>query len=460
MIIRSIDTVIRMLDADYIEQGDMSVNITGVCIDSRKVIKGNLYVPIIGERVDGHAFVKQAIEAGAVATLWKREIPNPPTEIPVIMVDDTIVSLQDLAHVYRKQLSCRVIGITGSNGKTSTKDIAASILSQNYITYKTLGNQNNEIGVPLTLLSLSDETQVAVVEMGIETMDEMDMLTAMVEPDIAIITNIGEAHLVNMGSKENIAIAKCKIVNGMSPNGVLIYNGDQEVLKDAVNHIERDDIERVTFGLNKGNDLQITSLTSNVNGVSFHVNEESICYELNMLGAHSACNAGAAMLAAYALGCDDLAVLSGIKEVEKTGLRNEIMQIEEMLVLNDSYKSNPESVEAALATFDTIEAPYKLVVLGDMLDLGEDEIMIHYHCGKSLVYHEVDEIITYGELGAFICQGASNVLDCKCSHYTTHEDLIAYLKTYVTKPCGMLIKGSRGMKLDQVVDALKGSMTK
>lgn len=457
MITRSLEAIIRMLDADYIEQGNMNVQIKGVCIDSRKAVAGNLYVPLIGARADGHAFVKEAIQGGVAATLWKRDVPNPPADIPVLIVDDTLDALQRLAKAYREQLSCRIIGITGSNGKTSTKDIAASILSQTYRTYKTLGNQNNEIGVPLTLLALADDAQAAVVEMGIETMDEMDLLSEMVQPDIAIITNIGEAHLVNMGSKENIAIAKCKIVKAMKPKGLLIYNGDQKVLRDAVARLERDDIELATFGIQPGNDLQITALATSMDHISFSINQEAQRYELDMIGAHNACNAAAAMLAGFALGMCDEAIQRGLNHVEKTGLRNEVTQIGEMLVLNDSYKSNPQSVEAALDTFDTIQAPYKIVVLGDMLDLGEEEIMIHYHCGKELAKHAVDEVLTYGELSAFLCQGASNVLSCPCFHFTTHAELIEYLKPYLKKTCAMLIKGSRGMHLDEVVEALKGS---
>ena len=177
MILRSIDAIIQMLDADYIENNDIEQKVMGVCIDSRKVIEGNLFIPIKGDKYNGHHYVSQAIENGAVATLWNKNEPNPPKEITVILVEDTLEGLQKLAAVYRSQLAIKIVGITGSNGKTSTKDILAAILSKKYITQKTLGNFNNEIGVPLTILSISEHTQIAVIEMGMEHLEELDFLT-------------------------------------------------------------------------------------------------------------------------------------------------------------------------------------------------------------------------------------------------------------------------------------------
>ena len=234
MILRSIETIIQMLDADYIEYKDMERMVSGVCIDSRKVTLGNLYIPIIGERFDGHDFAQQAVEQGAVAVLWQKDHPNPPKDVVVIFVEDTTKALQKLAKKYRESLDLVMIGITGSNGKTSTKDILGSLLKRKYVTQKTKGNMNNEIGVPLTILGLSDATQVAIVEMGMENRYEIDALTKITQPDIAIITNVGEAHLENLGSIENIAKAKAEIVHGLKENGVLLFNGEQDVLKKAL----------------------------------------------------------------------------------------------------------------------------------------------------------------------------------------------------------------------------------
>ena len=211
-----------MLDADYIENGAIEEKIQGVCIDSRKVVEGNLYIPIHGVKNNGHAYVAQAIANGAKAVLWERKEPNPPKEVVVILVEDTTKALQDLAKAYRHQLNMKVVGITGSNGKTSTKDILASLLQEHYITQKTLGNYNNEIGVPLTLLSLSENVEAAVIEMGMENLGELSFLTHMVEPDIAIISNVGTAHLENLKTMENIAKAKLEIVEGLKEHGLFL----------------------------------------------------------------------------------------------------------------------------------------------------------------------------------------------------------------------------------------------
>lgn len=457
MILRSVDGIIRMLDADYIENDDIQKRVLGVCIDSRKVVEGNLYIPIKGVNNNGHTYVRQAIENGAVATLWNKDESNPPSDITVILVEDTTKALQQLAYVYRNQLSMKVIGITGSNGKTSTKDILAAMLSQRYITQKTLGNYNNEIGVPLTLLSMSENTQIAVVEMGMENLGELDFLTRMVQPDIAIITNVGTAHLENLGSIENIAKAKLEITHGLKRNGLFIYYGDQQILKDAVTMEELPGHIRIkTFGEEEENDMQLSYLAQSEAGVSLSVNQEPTRFQLDMLGKHQAINAMAALLAARELNLSNLDIQFGLQNIEKTGMRNELMHCEECLILNDSYKSNPQSCIAALDTLSLFENPYKIAVLADMLDLGPETDMIHFQIGKTCAAYGIQEVLTYGEMGAYITQGA--LQECEPSTHVQHfEDktkLIAYLLPYRHKNCVILVKGSRGLAMDEVVDAL------
>ena len=350
MMIRSIDAIIRMLDADYIENADIEEKVYGVCIDSRKVVEGNLYIPIHGVNNNGHDYVRQAIDNGAKAVLWERNEPNPPQDVVVILVEDTTAALQKLAESYRHQLDMKVIGITGSNGKTSTKDILAGILSQHYVTQKTMGNFNNEIGVPLTLLSLSENVEAAVVEMGMENLGELSFLTNMVKPDIAIITNVGCAHLENLGSMENIAKAKVEIVEGLNDHGLFIYNGDHKLLDDAVKAKMIPGTIRIkTFGKEQPCDGFVDHIRQDETGVSFSLNTEHV-YHLDMIGKHNACNAAAAILAAKALGLSDEEIQRGLHSIEKTGLRNELVRIKQALILNDSYKSNPNSALAAMDT--------------------------------------------------------------------------------------------------------------
>ena len=455
MMIRSIDAVIRMLDADYIENGDIEEKLQGVCIDSRRVVEGNLYVPIHGVNNNGHLFVRQAIENGAKAVLWERKEENPPSDVVVILVDDTTVALQQLAKAYRNQLNMKVIGVTGSNGKTSTKDILASVLSKRYITQKTLGNYNNEIGVPLTLLSLSENVEVAVVEMGMENLGELSFLTHIVEPDIAIISNVGTAHLENLGTMENIAKAKLEITEGLKASGLFIYNGDQELLRKAVIQAAIPGHIRIrTFGTLNHNDFVVSNVRQDEQGLDFTINMDKH-FHLDMIGKHQAMNASAAYIAARALFMSDEEIAEGYKSIEKTGLRNELVRCAKCLILNDSYKSNPQSALAALDTMEEFDISYKIAVLGDMLELGETSDMIHYTLGKDLRNYQLQEVLTIGDMARYITQGANNNLENTfIRHFQSKEDLLAYLRPYIHKECMILVKGSRGMKLDEIVDKL------
>ncbi|RGC48716.1 UDP-N-acetylmuramoyl-tripeptide--D-alanyl-D-alanine ligase [Absiella sp. AM29-15] len=454
MMIRSIDAIIRMLDADYIENADIEEKVYGVCIDSRKVVEGNLYIPIHGANNNGHDYVRQAIDNGAKAVLWERNEPNPPQDVVVILVEDTTAALQKLAESYRHQLDMKVIGITGSNGKTSTKDILAGILSQHYVTQKTMGNFNNEIGVPLTLLSLSENVEAAVVEMGMENLGELSFLTNMVKPDIAIITNVGCAHLENLGSMENIAKAKVEIVEGLNDHGLFIYNGDQKLLDDAVKAKMIPGTIRIkTFGKEQPCDGFVDHIRQDETGVSFSLNTEHV-YHLDMIGKHNACNAAAAILAAKALDLSDEEIQRGLHSIEKTGLRNELVRIKQALILNDSYKSNPNSALAAMDTMEEFDYDYKIAVLGDMLELGDTSDMIHYTLGKDLVAYQVNEVLTIGEMARYIAQGARDHTQAHVQQFETKEELLAYLLPYLDKNCMILVKGSRGMKLDEVVEEL------
>ena len=454
MMIRSIDAIIRMLDADYIENADIEEKVYGVCIDSRKVVEGNLYIPIHGVNNNGHDYVRQAIDNGAKAVLWERNEPNPPQDVVVILVEDTTAALQKLAESYRHQLDMKVIGITGSNGKTSTKDILAGILSQHYVTQKTMGNFNNEIGVPLTLLSLSENVEAAVVEMGMENLGELSFLTNMVKPDIAIITNVGCAHLENLGSMENIAKAKVEIVEGLNDHGLFIYNGDHKLLDDAVKAKMIPGTIRIkTFGKEQPCDGFVDHIRQDETGVSFSLNTEHV-YHLDMIGKHNACNAAAAILAAKALDLSDEEIQRGLHSIEKTGLRNELVRIKQALILNDSYKSNPNSALAAMDTMKEFDYDYKIAVLGDMLELGDTSDMIHYTLGKDLVAYQVNEVLTIGEMARYIAQGARDHTQAHVQQFETKEELLAYLLPYLDKNCMILVKGSRGMKLDEVVEEL------
>lgn len=457
MITLSIKEIASMINGELIVN-DFSENdiVEGVCIDSRKIETGNLYVPLIGERVDGHKFIEDVEAKGAVLTLCSNSdyIPN---HMAVIKVDDTLSALQELAKNYRLSLDCKVIGITGSNGKTSCKDILAGALSAKYKTQKTQGNKNNEIGVPLTLLSLDKDCEVAVIEMGMENRDEIHFLNKIVNQDMAIVTNVGIAHLENLGSIENIGRAKLEIVDDLETGSLFTYFNDDPILnKLMLTKQIPSGVNIKTFGTTDTNDMYLTSIKQDVNGISFSTNLSDFVYHINILGKHQALNAMAAITLAKALGLSDEEIQDGFALIENTSMRNELMHIDKCTILNDAYKSNPQSAKAALDTFHEFEHPYKIAVLADMLDLGNTTNHLHHELGYHLNKYGLQEIICMGELSKYIVEGAKESCpDAMIHHFSNRDQLFAYIKDYIHKDCMILFKGSRGMALDLVIDKMK-----
>ncbi|WP_312833269.1 UDP-N-acetylmuramoyl-tripeptide--D-alanyl-D-alanine ligase [Sedimentibacter saalensis] len=434
--------------------------IEGVSIDSRKVSKNNLFVPIKGMTVNGHKFINDVIEKGACATLWNKDEPNPPENVAVLLVEDTLKALQDLALWYRNTLKAKIVGVTGSNGKTSTKDITAGVLSQKFKTQKTMGNFNTEIGVPYTLLSLDEDCEAAVIEMGMERKGEIDFLTRLVQPDIGIITSVGLVHIDNFPSIEEIAKAKLEITEGIKENGLFIYFGDDELIERTVNSTKiKESIRKQTFGLEEKNTLFLTDFSESMEGINFKVNDHSLGeLHVEMLGKHQALNSMAAILAARELGMNDEEIRLGLLRIEKTGLRNEVIKINDCTILNDCYKSNPVSISAALDIFELIDAKNKITVLGDMLGYREMSHDMHYNVGKNLASYKIDELVTIGQEAKFMAKGARENTNIKnIVEFDTKEEATDYLKKYMSEDCAILIKGSRFLKLEYIVNTLKNT---
>lgn len=457
MISKTILEISELINGTLIlNKGSLDTVVKGVSIDSRKIETSNLYIPIIGEKVDGHIFMKDAFEKGASLSFCSKE-EYIPTDNPVIVVEDTVKALQELAKNYRTTLNAKVIGITGSNGKTSCKDILAGALSSVYKTQKTKGNHNNEIGVPLTILDLDEDVEVAVIEMGMENKDEIHFLNDIVNQDISLITNVGYAHLENLGSLENIGYAKLEIADSLKENALFVYYGDDCILSAlAPNKKELAKLHVCTYGAGKANTIYLTSLLQREDGIYFTVNDSSMNFHIEILGKHQALNAMGAILIARNLGLTDKQIQEGFDQIENTGMRNELMRIHKCTVLNDSYKSNPQSAKAALDTFHEFTHPYKICVMADMLDLGEDSKKLHYDLGYSMNSYHLQEVICMGEMGKWIAKGAQeSCADTMIYHYDTREEIVKHLKSYIDKDCMILFKGSRGMALDLVIEKLK-----
>ena len=437
---------------------NLDKHIEGVSIDSRNVTNNSLFIPIKGMTVNGHSFIKDAIKNGAAATLWNKDEVNPPGDIAVIFVEDTVKGLQELSRYYRNRLKAKIVGITGSNGKTSTKDITAAILSQRYKTGKTFGNYNTEIGVPFTLLSLDEDCQAAVIEMGMERKGEIDFLTDLVQPDIAVLTSVSPVHIDNFPSLEDIAKAKLEIVKGIKDGGLFIYFGDDSLIEETIRNTEiKESIGRQTFGLNKNNTIWLKDFKQSLKGIKIRVSDESLDeLSIDILGRHQALNAMAAILADQELGMNPEEVRSGLANIEKTSLRNEIISINKCNILNDCYKSNPASVNAALDIFELFNSKKKIAVLGDMLGYREMSRDVHYNTGKDLKGRHIDELVAVGGEARYIAKGARENTDIKSTlEFDTKEEAALYLRKYISEDCTILVKGSRFLGLEYIANKLK-----
>jgi UDP-N-acetylmuramoyl-tripeptide--D-alanyl-D-alanine ligase len=457
MIKRTLKQISEMAGATN-DLGRFSENIiTGVTIDSRKIEAGNLFVPFKGERVDGHKYVQEAIERGAAAALWQKDVPHPPLDLPILLVDDCLKALQELARNYRNQLSVKVVGITGSNGKTTTKDMTANLLSLKYKVQKTEGNFNNHIGLPLTVLGLREDTDIAVLEMGMSGRGEIEFLTKLARPDAVVITNIGESHLLDLGSREGIAEAKFEILQGLQDGGLAVLHGDEPLLMERIKQY-KGNIQVKTFGRNKPNDLYPVEITQMNQGNRFKMNASDETFELPVLGTHNILNALAAMQIACYFSIPFEEMKPGLAGIKLTNMRMELVEGKHgEKIINDAYNASPTSMMAAIELVSNLKGyERKILVLGDMLELGPQEEKYHLQVGAGLNPEKIDFLFTYGSLGTHIATGAKKVLDDQCVFaFIDKQELIKELKNYVNDQTLVLVKASRGMKMEEIVTALQ-----
>lgn len=457
MIKRTVKEIAEMAGGTLLEEAFGERLIKGVSTDSRALKKDQLFIPLAGERFNGHAFAEQAFQAGVSAVLWNRNEPNPPEGRAVIIVDDTLEALQRLAKAYLDQLDVQVIGVTGSNGKTTTKDMIHAVLNTEYKVHKTEGNYNNHIGMPLTILAMPEDTDIAVLEMGMSAKGEIDFLTRLARPDIAVITNIGESHLLELGSREGIAEAKLEIVNGLSKDGMLIYIGDEPLLSEKIVHPP---YHTKTFGEGPGADYQLEDAKQTEEGASFRVKGISTGFFIPVLGKHNVKNALAAIAAGDLLNVSRANIAEGLKTLKVTGMRLELVKTQDGLaVINDAYNASPTSMKAAIELVEQLDGyGKKLLVLGDMLELGENEKAFHEDIGQSIDPDVIEYVFAYGELGEYIAKGAlQHFPENRVFHFSRDDkdSLIRELKEKANAGDVILVKASRGMKLEDVIKDLQ-----
>lgn len=435
-------------------EGDDKTEIRGISFDTRNISKGNLFVPFVGER-DGHLYVADAYQKGAVTAFWQANSQAvKPTNMPIIIVEDTLVALQMLASAYLKQVNPKVVAITGSNGKTTTKDMLANVLATTYSVHKTQGNYNNHIGVPFTILNMPLSTDVLVLEMGMNHAGEIAVLTKIAQPDIAIITNIGEAHLEFLKSRGSIADAKLEIVQGLTTEGVLIYPEDPLLTERLMGNTP---FERQQFGTSENNTIYPTAITALMTATEFKTSlTADTQFHVPIVGVHNVYNALAVILAARRLQVDFEAIKVGLVKVERTADRLEwIDGTNGIKILSDVYNSSPTALKAVLETFSQIQSSRrKVVVVADMLELGAQAPMLHAGIADSLTA-EIDEVFAYGPYMSYFSEAAKSVLTpAKVHYFTDLTKLTLALQDTLVGDELVLFKGSNSMKLNQVVAVL------
>ncbi len=467
MIQRTLEQICSMIDDAELRTPIQALKVVGVSTDTRTIKDGNLFVSLIGSHYDGHEYALQAYEDGAVAIVWQRDHDPAtiPVEIPLILVDNTLEALQQLAAAYRNQLSVRVIGITGSNGKTSTKDMVASVMATQFRVHKTRGNLNNHIGLPQTLLQMDEATEIAVVEMGMSGRGEIELLSKIALPDAVIITNVGEAHMLQLGTREEIANAKFEIIAGLRSDGVLIYLGDEPLLQQLVEENDQQGAQIITFGLDaEVNDYYPSEIHVQADRTNFAVNvnvkgnsSPLTKLAIPLLGRHNVINALAAIAVAQWFGLNEVLIRSGLQQTVPTGMRIELLHASNGLsILNDAYNASPASMKAAIQLLDELQGyRHKIVVLGDMLELGPQSESYHRDIGKLLNSLSFSYIFTFGEMASYIADECRAMYSLNRVVATNDKaDLIKQVAAVAMPQDIVLVKASRGKRLEELVEAL------
>lgn len=431
------------------------VEVSGIAIDSRKIEKDWLFVATKGERVDGHSFIEQVIEKGAAGVVSERELGE--VNFPYILVEDSFDAIKKLAAFYRNQLDIKVVGITGSVGKTSTKEMIASVISMQYSVLKTQGNFNNEVGLPLTVFSIRDEHEVAVLEMGISDFGEMTRLTEIARPDICVITNIGQCHLENLKTRDGILKAKTEIFVGMKDDGEVVLNGDDDKLL-TVGSVNGKEVHYFSLKDEKGAEVYATDIVNKGllgTQCTIHTKEGNINVSIPLPGEHMISNALAAATVGLQLDLSLAKIAEGIAKVEAVSGRSHIMQTKDYIVIDDCYNANPVSMKSAISLLATAENR-KVAVLGSMFELGENENALHYEVGEFAAANQIDVVAAIGELARNIFHGYIENGGAKGYYFETVEDFLDKKDVLLQKDDAVLIKASHGMHLEQVVKGIVG----
>lgn len=431
-------------------EGKEQLEVKGVVLDSRKVEKDFLFVATVGERVDGHSFIAQVFEKGALCVICEKAPQNP--KGAYILVESSFQALKDVARFYRESLDIKVVGITGSVGKTSTKEFVASVLATHYKVLKTEGNFNNEVGLPLTVLRIQEDIEVAVLEMGISDFGEMHRLSEIAKPDICVITNIGQCHLEKLGTRDGILKAKTEIFDFMNENGSICLNGDDDKLITIQNVNGR---KPVFFGRKEVHAIYATDCENQgLSGSKARIHREGRSFEavVTLPGEHMIYNALAATAVATVLGLSDEEIQAGIAAVKPVGGRSHIIQRENVTIIDDCYNANPVSMKAAIDLLSMADSR-TVAVLGDMFELGSNENTLHYEVGAYAAEKGIDMILCVGNLSVNMYEGALAVKNStsKVYYFVDKAALLEQLGGLLQAGDSVLVKASHGMHFEELI---------
>lgn len=428
------------------EEALKNTAITSVERDSRAVKDGSLFLAIKGERVDGHDFIEKCYDSGAVCAICEKAPENP--KKPYILVDSTLNAVKDIAKAYREKFDIPVVGVSGSVGKTSTKEMLYAVLSQRFKTHKTQGNLNNELGVPLTILSMPEDTEAAVIEMGISSFGEMTRLSRVAQPTICVLTIIGCCHLENLGDRDGVMKAKTEMFKYARDGAEFILNGDDDKLSTITDVNGK---KPIFFGIDSKNDYYAEDIENNgEGGVSCKLCFDGTKLDVTIpaIGTYMVSNALAAAAAGKLLGLSDEQIKNGVEAYKTVGSRANVINNGKIRIIDDCYNANPTSVKASLETLKNFRGR-TVAVLGDMKELGTDELQLHFDTGAYAKQIGIDVVLCAGPLAKSLANGADG------KWYETKEELIKALPEIIKEGDTVLVKASHSMQFEKIVEFLK-----
>ena len=433
-----------------------------ITTDTRKISNGDLFIALRGENFDGADFAADALNKGAAAVLIAEPISDPVQKAlkkakgAVLTVADTLTAYQAIAHAWRIKFDIPVVAITGSNGKTTTKDLTAAVLSGRGTVCRTAANYNNEVGLPLTLLGITVEDSAAVVEIGMRGMGQIAALAPVAAPNVGIVTNVCEVHMELLGSIENIAKAKAELVEAIPAGGTVILNADDARVA-AMRARAAEGVRVLTYGISADADVRAEALRCAADGSQFMVTwaNERHDYSIPLAGRHNVSNALAALAAGFVLGLTPQEMQTGLSHLAASKMRYEVHEVGAWRFINDAYNASPSSMRAAIETTAALYAGRKIAVLGDMLELGASAEEAHRDIGKRVAELGFEALVTYGPQARWMHEEAAEA-GCTAHHVETHAEAADVLKNLLADGDTLLFKGSRGMKMEEIIGLLTG----